>query len=192
MIQVYRAYHNLVLPALLVGLMVALVVCVMYRRRVRGDWTSTTAARTGVVELIVLGDLLCYLLLTWTPGHAPQRALNLIPFREYSEYLSDPEMTAPLTEILGNVVLLAPLAAVAWYKWRRLESLWRTVGLVAVIALVTETYQFVTDSGRVASITDVLSQAMGAALAWSCCSALRRLRSHRRTRTGEAVAAVQP
>jgi len=157
MTQIYRAYAGL-MP--LVWLLTVLGIggaYTLYRRRSRKIGTRMGALGSVVADTVLVGNLTALVVLTLTPGHAEPRSLNLIPFLEVVRAWNDTSgATAPVVEIVGNMLLFLPFAAVVGLRWSTVDRFWRVSGLVLAIATGIETLQLVLGLGRVASVTDVL------------------------------------
>lgn len=163
MVQIYRSFSGLmpfVAPLALLGILGA---ALLYRSRLHRWDDRRRAALFTWIDLIILGNATVLAALTLTRGYGQPRSLNLVPFYEVYEAIhSTSGATAPIVEIVGNAMLLTPLAAVIGVRLGWSKPVLPTTGLILAVTSLIEVLQFLLGLGRVASITDVLLPTFGA------------------------------
>jgi glycopeptide antibiotics resistance protein len=138
-------------------------------------WLSWFRARKGVpyrralvassLDVMLLALFVVTLILTLGPARTPAgRRLDLIPFRELQPRGFDRISAA--VEMVGNVLLFAPLAFLVAIRFPALRSLHKIVALGIVSSVMLEGLQYVLNTGREASVTDVVLNAFGCALGY--------------------------
>ena len=90
-----------------------------------------------------------------------------------------------LADLLGNVALFVPLGAAIALRWPGLREA-RVVLVAVALSAAIELVQGITATGRMAQLTDVLMDALGAWLGWLIARRLVALRG-RRLRLSAAV-----
>jgi len=91
-----------------------------------------------------------------------------------------------LADLVGNVILFAPLGASIALRWPR-ASMRRVILSAALFSTAIELTQGLTDLGRKAQTTDVLMNTLGAWLGWIVA---RRILALRASRAGAADLSV--
>lgn len=137
--------------------------------------------RTMIGAALQLLYLLCVGLLTGPSlyqlfaGRLPAPKLELIPFADIVKVLRDPGSPGlgVAANLLGNVVLLAPLGFLLPLFWAYFRSGRRTVLCGLALSVSIEVIQLV--SGGVTSVDDVLLNTLGVWLGWLCALAALRL-----------------
>jgi VanZ like family len=152
-------------PGIIVALIAVPVVIVaavwLTRRRRRAGWPAAWAARSAWSEIIMIVGTVPSLVLTLTPTSGVN-GVNLVPFRDLA-ILVHIGWEHAAVQIVGNLLLLAPLGFGMPIRWR--------VGPFAVLvagacaSAVIESLQWVLHLGRFSSVDDVLVNAVGAAIA---------------------------
>ena len=94
------------------------------------------------------------------------------PAVELRWYLTGLESRATLLQLLGNLLLLAPLAVVAVLRWPALRSPAVLVAAALATGAAIETLQWALPLGRVVSPLDALLNATGAVVAGLLVAAL--------------------
>jgi glycopeptide antibiotics resistance protein len=135
---------------------VALPVVVAYAA-LRARWVGW---RDAVAETVAVAGTLPWLWMVLTP--LPQRsAVHLIPFHELRWYLNARPADA-LVQLVGNLAVFAAFGAAAPVRWRL--PLWVVALAAGAGSVAVETWQYVADIGRVASVDDVILNTTGAVL----------------------------
>jgi glycopeptide antibiotics resistance protein len=90
------------------------------------------------------------------------RPLDLLPFRSLTDLLFSADASTSAGQVVGNVVLFAPIGVLAPIIWTAGRAARRNALLTGVgLAVLIEFSQWAMASGRVASIDDVLLAAAG-------------------------------
>jgi hypothetical protein len=95
------------------------------------------------------------------------------PLSELRWYATAWDSQTAMLQLVGNVVLLAPLAVLAVFRWPQLASPRRLVPAAVATAAGIELLQWVLPLGRVVSPVDALLNACGAVVAGLVVAALR-------------------
>lgn len=123
-----------------------------------------TRTRRAVVEVGAVFGTLPWLWMMLTPIHHP-RELYLVPFSDVVHLVAvGPTFAA--AQVVGNLLPFAALGFLLPVRWR--VSPLRVTALAAGASTAVEVAQYVLDIGRVASVDDVLLNALGAGLAAVC------------------------
>jgi hypothetical protein len=124
---------------------------------------TTAAVRRGLdLGLGVLALLV--VLVTLTPAGSGGWAWG-DPATELRWYLTGLDDPATTTQLVGNLVLLAPGAALAVARWPALRSAGRLATAAVLVAAGIEVLQWVLPLGRVVSPVDAGLNALGAVVA---------------------------
>ncbi|WP_241562603.1 VanZ family protein [Streptomyces hoynatensis] len=127
------------------------------RRRRRAGAGAARSWRRSLAEVgIVYGTVLPVWLIL-LPGDEDGAVVNLVPLRDL--------LTMDTGQIVGNLLVFAPLGFLAPLRFPGLASARRILALGAGCALLVETAQYVLPLDRVSSVDDVLLNTAGAALA---------------------------
>ena len=157
---------------LVVALLVASSLAWSPTRR-GAPWGRTLWA--SAVDVLVVSSLVVVVIVIVGPAETPAgRRLDLIPFRELQAHGFDRE--SALIELLGNVILFMPVAFFTALRFPAFRSLPTIVALGMGLSLALEGLQFALGTGREASVTDVLVNALGSALGYGAFCATRRMR----------------
>lgn len=118
-----------------------------------------------LAAVVTLAWLVAGLVLTLRPipeveAIAPD---NAVPFATFARYLASP--AANLSQIVGNLGLLAVIGFPAPIAWRWLDRWWRVALVAGVISTAIELIQLPIP-GRAADIDDVILNVAGAVLAY--------------------------
>jgi glycopeptide antibiotics resistance protein len=131
---------------------VAAVIAALRARRV--GW------RDAVAEVVAIGGTLPWLWMVLTP--LPQKSrLHLVPLHELGWYLSG-GLGEGLVQLVGNLAVFAAFGAAAPVRWRL--PLWAVALAACAGSVAVETWQYVADIGRVASVDDVILNTVGGVL----------------------------
>jgi len=146
----------------LVAIPIAIVAAVLLTRlRRRAGWPAPWAARSAWAEVIMVVGAVPSLVLTLSPASGAN-GVNLVPFRDLSTLVHFGwEHVA--VQIVGNLLLLAPLGFGLPIRWRVGPFTVLVVGACA--SVVIESLQWVLQLGRFSSVDDVLVNSAGAAIA---------------------------
>ncbi len=135
----------------------ALTVYLLYRRR----QPDAAALRTSIADVAMVVGTLPWLYLTLRPvPNGPER-VYLVPFEDITTLPED----ILFVQVVGNLLIFAPLGFFLPVRWEAFASIWRVLGVGAAASCAIEITQLLVGSGRVTSIDDVLLNALGAALA---------------------------
>lgn len=91
------------------------------------------------------------------PGDEDGAVVNLVPLRDL--------LTMDTGQIVGNLLVFAPLGFLGPLRCAALASVWRVLALGAGCSVLVETAQYVLQLDRVSSVDDVLLNTVGAGLA---------------------------
>jgi hypothetical protein len=133
---------------------------VLARRRRRTGSTRAEAWRRSLAEVGLVHGTVPWVWLTLLPGSGAGQeagAVSLVPLRDLA--------TMPAFQVVGNLLVLAALGALAPVRFAALASLRRVLLLAAACSIGIETAQHVLELGRVSSVDDVLLNTAGADLA---------------------------
>lgn len=121
-------------------------------------------------------------------GRLPAPKLELIPFIDIAKVLRDPGSPGlgVAANLLGNVLLLAPLGFLLPLFWAYFRRGGRTVLCGLLLSVSIEGIQLI--SGGVTSVDDVLLNTLGVWLGWLCAGAALRLWPRLAPKTGENAA----
>ena len=137
-----------------------LAVCALAAFRKRTGSTPVRAWRLSLAEVAIVYLTLPAVWITMLPGpqagHAPAR-LSLIPLRDLA--------TMSTSQIVGNLLLLAPLGLLAPVRFPAWSSFPRVLALAMTCSATIEAGQYLLPLDRVASIDDVLLNSAGAGIA---------------------------
>jgi hypothetical protein len=95
------------------------------------------------------------------------------PLTELQWYANGWDSQTAMLQLVGNLALLAPLAALAVVRWPALATPYRLLGAAVPVAAGIELLQWVLPLGRVVSPVDALLNATGAVLTGLAVAALR-------------------
>lgn len=150
----------------------ALVAWWLARARGRGGMARADAWRTALTEIGMVVGTVPWLWLILTP--LPARDLVfLIPLTDLRSQLEHPPLWV-FYQITGNLLVFSAFGFLAPIRWR-IRPLW-VVAIAAAGSITVETLQWALALGRVASVDDVLLNAVGAGLAAQCSRRLWRAR----------------
>jgi glycopeptide antibiotics resistance protein len=170
------------LPLALVTFALALLVTLSRTwSRTRRGAPFGQALSASLVEVLLISSLVLVVILLLGPARTPPgRRLDLIPFRELQPHGFD--RRSALFEMGGNLLLFVPLAFLTALRLPALRS-WRIVLALGLgLSLLLEGLQFVLNSGREASVTDVLLNTLGSLLGYALFLVAVGGRARRRTR----------
>jgi glycopeptide antibiotics resistance protein len=137
-----------------------LAVWAMARRRQRAWSSPAWAWRLSLSEVGIVYLTLPAVWLTMLPGaragQDPAR-VSLVPLRDL--------VTMSSFQVVGNLLLLAPLGFLVPVRFQSLASMPRVLAVAATGSMQIETAQYVLPLDRVASVDDLLLNTAGAGLA---------------------------
>lgn len=123
-----------------------------------------------------------------------RNSVNLVPFRTIELYLTTSAVRAGVrnANLLGNLLLLAPMGFVAPALSRRLDGWWRIAALGLMSAGAIELMQFARKyvlgmTGRSVDIDDVILNAAGALIGYALLRLVRPAWRRSRGRSAEAA-----
>lgn len=104
------------------------------------------------------------------PVNGTAQAVNLVPFKTISEYVSyivygGDKRNIAISNLMGNVVLTIPMAVYIAYFIKRFRKFWRVIFVSLVAILAIETIQFITGHGTL-DVDDVLLNLVGSAIGY--------------------------
>jgi len=165
MASVADRFGGVILITLLVGvpLGVLAVMLLARHRRARG-WASPWAWRASVAEVgLVVGTLpWIWMIMTPTDGAG---GLQLVPFHDLARVLGGQDT---IVQVVGNLLVFAELGfflPIRFGLGRPGKVVLMVVLIAAGLSAILETLQFALHLGRIASVDDVIVNALGAALA---------------------------
>jgi len=131
---------------------------------------SSRRLRTAVLSIIGIiycGLLYKYLLTPTVPSFNHVRPVNLVPFRTIAQNLTD--SGTPIShreyELIGNILVLAPIGALIALKMRRFR-VWPVMIIGVGISTAFEITQYLRWTWRVADVDDVICNSSGASAAY--------------------------
>lgn len=98
------------------------------------------------------------------PMPGPHQPTTLQPGGTLAAVLTGEGTTAEMMHMLGTVLILVPLAALAPLLWRPARSMPRVLLAAAVAGILAEGLQHLLPTGRVSSLDDVVLLMVGAGL----------------------------
>jgi hypothetical protein len=132
------------------------------------------ADRRTVLDVALLCAALAVVVLTLTPTGGTGWAWGA-PLTELRWYATGLESRSTLFQLVGNLVLLAPLAALAVLRWPALGPPRRLGALAVTVAGSIELLQWALPLGRVVSPVDAALNVSGAVVAGVLTAAAARL-----------------
>jgi glycopeptide antibiotics resistance protein len=134
--------------------------------RTRRGASVGQALSASLVDVLLVSSLVLVVILILGPARTPPgRRLDLIPFRELQPHGFDRK--SALFEMAGNVLLFVPISFLTALRFPALRS-WRIIlDLGLGLSLLLEGLQFVLNTGREASVTDVLFNILGSLLGYA-------------------------
>lgn len=121
----------------------------------------------AAIVIVVFLGVLAYVTLTPLPHAVGQAGGNTHPGWSIRQYLDRADIRAAITQLGGNVLLLAPLGALLPVVGRRFRHWYVVTGVCAVVSLVIEGVQGVFIVGRAFDIDDVMLNTLGGLLAYA-------------------------
>lgn len=126
------------------------------RRRLAGA-TAARARRTSLAEVGIVYGTVPPVWLILLPGDEGRAVVSLLPLRDL--------LTMDAGQVIGNLLVFAPLGFLAPQRFAPLASVRRVVALGAGCSVLVETAQYVLRLERVSSVDDVLLNTAGAGFA---------------------------
>jgi glycopeptide antibiotics resistance protein len=160
----------------LAAVIAALSLAVAWWRSRRAGWRAAIAATFPDAVLLVALAAIAVLTLGDPSGPQPDR-VNLLPFRDQLWAFQgqvDPAIAA--ATLFANVALFVPLGAALAARHPE-ASWWWLIGIASFVSLAVEIAQAVMNIGRLADVTDVLANTVGAGMGaalWKIVSAGER------------------
>ncbi|WP_406631606.1 VanZ family protein [Amycolatopsis sp. WGS_07] len=147
-----------VIPVMIVALPVSQVLWVVVAVRRSRRVPALAAAFTAALDTVILlwGGLVAVLVMA-PAGDGVGRTVHLVPGQDIAE-LGD----GGGWQIAGNLVLLAPLAALVPLRVPWLRSIARVAAAAALVSIGIEAVQYLVHAGRVSATDDVLLNTLGA------------------------------
>ncbi|HKE65783.1 MAG TPA: VanZ family protein [Micromonosporaceae bacterium] len=156
--RMWANYRPGIIVALIAIPLVIVVAVWVTRRRRSAGWPAAWAARSAWAEAIMIIGTVPGLVLTLTPTDTAN-GVNLVPFHDLAILVHIGWQHAAL-QIVGNLLVLAPLGFGLPMRWRIGPFAVLLVGACASTAI--ETLQWVFQLGRFSSVDDVFLNAIGA------------------------------
>jgi hypothetical protein len=165
MTQAWRAFHELV-PVLVVLVIAAGCLFLLLPRL-----SDRGMRRVGVAAAGLWFAAVCLITLHPRPAiltvDGSTRPVDLVPFRSVYDLLFSADANTSAGQVLGNLVLFAPIGVLAPIIWPVARAAGRNALLTGVgLAVLIEVSQWAMASGRVASIDDVLLAGVGTCLGY--------------------------
>ena len=162
MIEGLRRSFGSLLPLLVVAALVSGTLAVVLLHRSRSARGPATVSRSVLDVAILLSALAALYLTILVPiplGDRPSRTLEWWPTESVALF-SQPTLLG-WSQALANIVLLAPLGALAPLRFERLRPFRRLATAALLTSLGIEVAQLVLPLGRVSSVDDLLMNTMG-------------------------------
>jgi glycopeptide antibiotics resistance protein len=148
------------IPIIVVGL---IVVVLRARRRPVGAAASDTLR-----DLAVPLSILLIIAFTLGPVSATQieYPTNIIPFADIIGRMEGPvPQWIDMVDIVGNIVLFVPFGVALAWRWPNGRLRWVVLAAVALSGAIEAT-QALTDAGRSASTTDIVTNTIGSVVGY--------------------------
>lgn len=156
-----RAFWGIV-PISAMALPYALLGWPLLTARRRRRMPARLASRTAGLDcVVVLLGFLVLCLVTMPVGDSNESTLDLVPGADIRDAFDD---EGSLWQVIGNVLLLAPLGALLPVRVRRLRAVLRVLLAAMVFSVLVEGTQYLLHNGRVTSTDDVILNTTGATL----------------------------
>jgi len=142
----------------------ALALVWLARRRMSAGWRSPWAWRATSAEIGILVGTVPWIWMIMTPTTG-DGGVQLVPFRDLARVLGGQDT---IVQVVGNLLVFAALGFFLPIRFRLAPpaAVFFVVALIAAgLSAILEALQFALQLGRVASIDDVLVNALGAAIA---------------------------
>jgi glycopeptide antibiotics resistance protein len=147
----------------LAAVIAVLSLAAAWWRSRRAGWRAAIAATFPDVVLLVALAAIAVLTLGEPSGPQPDR-INLLPFRDQMLALrGEVDAAIAAATLFANVALFVPLGAALAARHPEASGWW-LIGVAAAVSLAVEAAQAVMNIGRLADVTDVLANTIGAAL----------------------------
>lgn len=159
--QIWLAVRSGVAIGLLAVLPLGTAALVVYLLRGRIAPHRRPAVRRALRGVAVVTALVLIGAVTLAPSGYALHSLNAVPFRDVVAGGG----TRGLVNCAGNAALFVPLGVALALFGGRLP-LGKAILVTVTVSLVVETVQYATPVGRVADVTDVAMNVMGAALGY--------------------------
>jgi hypothetical protein len=167
--QVWRSVRPL-LPLIPLGLiLVAVAIALLARVRVRRGTPRRSAVLGATFDVTLTASIISILILTLPPSIRAPRTMSLVPFAELRQAVGN----FGVSELVGNALMFVPFGFLAPLRWNRLDSPLRILSASTAFSTVIETLQFILPTGRQASLTDMIMNAMGAMVGYALMVAIR-------------------
>lgn len=144
---------------------------IIWRRR------GVDPARETVVLALFLWSLIVFYFTFFPMGivlYSWYGSYNFVPFASITQLIRDTSVCLASYNIVGNLLLLAPLGILLPLLFKKLQRLWPLVWRVGAVSALIEASQLITRA-RAVDIDDVILNTTGAALAFSLYLLLRRV-----------------
>jgi VanZ like family len=143
----------------------ALAVWALARRR--SAIGAAVAWRLSLAEVGIVYGTVPWVWMILLPGDragAVPGRVSLVPLQDLLTIFADGP-TRAIGQVVGNLLVFAPLGFFAPLRWAALASVSRILALAAGLSVLVEASQYVLQLDRVSSVDDVLLNAAGAGLA---------------------------
>ncbi|MCW8382451.1 VanZ family protein [Streptomyces justiciae] len=135
----------------------AFAVWALARRRRLAGATAAGAWRMSLAEVGIVYGTVPPVWLILLPGDEGRAVVSLLPLQDL--------LAMDAGQVIGNLLVFAPLGFLAPLRFAPLASMRRVLALGAGCSVLVETAQYVLRLDRVSSVDDVLLNTAGAALA---------------------------
>ncbi|WP_020659917.1 VanZ family protein [Amycolatopsis benzoatilytica] len=150
------------IPVLILAVPGALLFWVLLAARRRRRCTPMAATFTAGIDMAILLCAGLVLAVTTAPaGQTHTSTLHLVPGQDIANVLAQDDA---LPQIAGNLVLLAPLAALVPIRLAALRPTSRLVCTAVLVSAGLEALQYLLHADRVTAVDDVLLNTIGAAV----------------------------
>ncbi|MFF5208394.1 VanZ family protein [Streptosporangium sp. NPDC000396] len=159
--QVWHAWGNVIIAAVLAVPLVVIAIRLLALRRTRDG--HPFPVRTAVADVVMTAGTAPWIWMILTP-RAGDSSVSLIPLADLWMVLHGSGETS-FVQVGGNLLVFAALGAMLPVRSARFASLARVAAVAATASLSVELLQYGLRLGRVSSVDDVLINTAGAVLA---------------------------
>ncbi|GAB3485703.1 VanZ family protein [Amycolatopsis cihanbeyliensis] len=154
-----RAFGELI-PATIIALPFAILAWLVLTERRSGRRPLRTARRTAALDVAIGTNVIivCFLVTVPVPGRPPTD----LHLRLGTDLVAALTPAGSPWQVVGNLVLLAPLGALIPLRVRASRSLIKLALAALVVSTIVEVGQYLLHTGRVTSTDDIVLNTLGA------------------------------
>lgn len=160
MVQYARMYGGLAIVIGALALSAILIVALAGAWASRGGRRPSFSPLRGALWVLAATCACATYVITLFPFNGWGSEISLMPFATLVQMVSDPTATTVL-QLLGNVLLLSWVGLLLPALAARAQSIAMITLAGAGISVLIETLQYVTSSGRVTTVDDVILNTVG-------------------------------